>query len=178
VAAVAGDLSLPHKGPLPDARYQVADAQTAYAESDAPKSDNPLLSQQMPAPTKVKVVPFKQQAAVAVPTPAPAYMPPEQGDTSLDGVTTGSTKSQPVPAGWVVQVGVSPSKEMAMDLLASAKTKGGKALSSAKPFAVAIASGGDHVYRARFGGFDDQRDAVNACSALKRAGIKCWAAAQ
>jgi D-alanyl-D-alanine carboxypeptidase len=67
---------------------------------------------------------------------------------------------------------------MAMDLLASAKAKGGKALNSAKPFAVAYASGADQVYRARFGGFDDQRDAVNACKALKKAGVKCWAAAQ
>jgi D-alanyl-D-alanine carboxypeptidase len=61
-----------------------------------------------------------------------------------------------------------------MDLLDGAKTKGGKALRSAKPFAVAYAGS----YRARFGGFDDQRDAVNACNALKRAGVKCWAAAQ
>ncbi len=68
---------------------------------------------------------------------------------------------------------------MAMDLLENAKSKGGKALSSAKPFAVAYANGGDQVYRARFGGFDDQREAgAIACKALKRAGVKCWAAAQ
>jgi D-alanyl-D-alanine carboxypeptidase len=115
-------------------------------------------------------------------------MPPEQGDTSVDELTTASTKvapakdavvkDMPQPSGWVVQIGVSSSREMAMDLLASAKAKGGKALSSAKPFAVAYANDGDQVYRARFGGFDDQRDAVNACKALKKAGVKCWAAAQ
>ncbi|MCW1406891.1 SPOR domain-containing protein [Rhizobium sp. 1AS11] len=186
VSAAAADLSLPHKGPLPDARYQVAETEVAYAETAQSKSDNPLVAQPMPAPTKVKTMAFKQQASVAVPTPAPAYMPPEQGDTSVDEVTTASTTLSPTraastsngPTGWVVQVGVSPSRQMAMDLLESARSKGGKALASAKPFAVAYAAGGDQLYRARFGGFDDQRDAVNACKALKKAGIKCWAAAQ
>ena len=191
VSAAAADLSLPHKGPLPDTRYQLAETEVAYAETSAPKSDNPLVAQPMPAPTKVKTMTFKQQASVAVPTPAPAYMPPEQGDTSIDSVTTASTSpaaasatsTSPTsnsiePTGWVVQVGVSPSRQMAMDLLESAKGKGGKALASAKPFAVAYGGGGDQLYRARFGGFDDQRDAVNACKALKKAGVKCWAAAQ
>ncbi len=191
VAAAAADLGLPHKGPLPDSRYQAAGTEVAYAETAAPRTDNPLLAQPMPSPTKVKTVAIKQQqeqASVAVPTPAPAYMPPEQGDTSVDELTTASTKvapakdavvkDMPQPSGWVVQIGVSSSREMAMDLLASAKAKGGKALSSAKPFAVAYANDGDQVYRARFGGFDDQRDAVNACKALKKAGVKCWAAAQ
>ncbi|MBY5386266.1 D-alanyl-D-alanine carboxypeptidase [Rhizobium leguminosarum] len=186
ISAAAADLSLPHKGPMPDARYQIAETEVAYAETAARKSDNPLVAQPMPAPTKVKTMTFKQQASVAVPTPAPAYMPPEQGDTSVDEVTTASTTPSPTraastsngPTGWVVQVGVSPSRQMAMDLLESARSKGGKALASAKPFAVAYAAGGDQLYRARFGGFDDQRDAVNACKALKKAGIKCWAAAQ
>lgn len=186
VSAAAADLSLPHKAPLPGARYQLAETEVAYAETAARKSDNPLVAQPMPAPTKVKTMTIKQQAAVAVPTPAPASMPTEQGDTSVDNVTTASTTPSPTraastsngPTGWVVQVGVSPSRQMAMDLLESAKSKAGKALASAKPFAVAYAAGGDQLYRARFGGFDDQRDAVNACKALKKAGIKCWAAAQ
>ena len=196
IAAAAADLGLPHRGPLPDSRYQTAGTEVAYAETAAPKTDNPLLTQPMPSPTKVKTVAIKttavkqqEQASVAVPTPAPAYMPPEQGDTSVDELTTASTtkatpakevaaREVPQPSGWVVQIGVSSSREMAMDLLANAKAKGGKALNSAKPFAVAYANDGDQVYRARFGGFDDQRDAVNACKALKKAGVKCWAAAQ
>uniref|UniRef100_UPI003F2054BF SPOR domain-containing protein n=1 Tax=Rhizobium sp. F40D2 TaxID=3453141 RepID=UPI003F2054BF len=186
VSAAAADLSLPHKGPLPDARYQVAETEVAYTETAQPKSDNPLVAQPMPAPTKVKTTTFKQQASLTVPKPAPASMQPQQGDPAVDNVTTASTtptsagaaSSSNGPTGWVVQVGVSPSRQMAMDLLESAKSKGGRALASAKPFAVAYAAGGDQLYRARFGGFDDQRDAVNACKALKKAGIKCWAAAQ
>jgi D-alanyl-D-alanine carboxypeptidase len=171
VASVAAAVELPRSHPAPTSRDQVASAQAAYADTSAAKSDNPLL-QEMPQPTRVKTQPVKQ-ASVAVPTPAPAYMPPEQGDTSIDTVTTASTK-EIQPSGWVVQIGVSASREAAMDLLDGAKTKGGKALRSAKPFAVAYAGS----YRARFGGFDDQKDAVNACNSLKRAGVKCWAAAQ
>lgn len=80
-------------------------------------------------------------------------------------------KTERGPTGWVVQIGVSSSKDGATDLLDTAKNKGGKALRSAKPYAVAFDGG----YRARFGGFEDQSEALNACKALKRAGVKCWA---
>ncbi len=91
----------------------------------------------MPAPTKVKTQAVKQ-ASVATPTPAPVYMPPEQGDTSVDELTTASTR-EPQQTGWAVQIGVSGSEEGAMDLLDGAKNKAGKALRSAKPLAVANA---------------------------------------
>ncbi|MCS0461990.1 MULTISPECIES: D-alanyl-D-alanine carboxypeptidase [Rhizobium] len=172
VASAAPEVSPPRPAPTPDTRYQPASAQVAYADVAKSTSDNPLLQQEIPAPTKVKT-PAVKQASVATPTPAPAYMPPEQGDTSVDELTTASTK-EPQQTGWAVQIGVSGSKEGAMDLLDNAKNKAGKALRSAKPLAVANAGS----YRARFGGFDDQRAAVNACNALKRAGVKCWATAQ
>ncbi len=172
VASAASEVSLPSSAPTPDTRYQSASAQVAYADVAKSKSDNPLLQQEMPAPKKVKTQAIKQ-ASIATPTAAPAYVPPEQGDTSVDELTTASTK-EPQLTGWAVQIGVSASKEGAMDLLDSAKSKGGKALRSAKPIALANAGS----YRARFGGFDDQRAAVNACNTLKRAGVKCWATAQ
>ena len=188
--AAASEIDLPHTAPAPAARYEVAAAQTAYTDTPAVKSENPLVAAQpaeMPQPTKVKTVAIKGN--VAVPTPAPAYMPEQPEENSVDQLTTASVPAAKVaatpaavtekaPAGWVVQIGVSSSKDAAMDLLENAKTKGGKALRSAKPFAVAYANDGEQIYRARFGGFDDQRDAVNACKALKRAGVKCWAAAQ
>ena len=90
-------------------------------------------------------------------------------------MTTASTRAAD---GWVIQVGVSPSKKMAMDLLESAQSKGGKVLRSATPFAVAINNGGGELYRARFSGFGDQKDAVNACKVLKRKGVNCWASLQ
>ncbi|MBB3964565.1 D-alanyl-D-alanine carboxypeptidase [Rhizobium metallidurans] len=169
---VASAAALPQTRPAPVSRTEVASAQVAYAAPASSKSENPLL-QEMPQPTRVKTQPIRQAAVAPVPTPTAAYVPPEQGDTSVDSITTASVKES-LPSGWVVQVGVSASREAAMELLDGAKNKGGKALSSAKPFAVANAGS----YRARFGGFDDQKQAVNACNTLKRAGVKCWASAQ
>ena len=124
-------------------------------------------------------------AAASIPVPAAAVPAPTQVKTTtitpdskaeaVDQVTTASTSQA---SGWVIQVGVSPSKDMAMDLLRSAQDKGGKVLRSATPFTVAYNAGSDQVYRARFGGFGDQRTAVNACKALKKKGVGCWASLQ
>jgi len=159
-----------------------------------PKSSNPLLS------TKQKQRVAADEVASIEPTSASADdSDPEEVDT----VTTASTsksdtkviKTQKIekaektekvekpekvakaskiesgPTGWVVQIGISSSKDGATDLLDTAKGKGGKALRSAKAYTLAFDGG----YRARFGGFEDQNAAVNACKALKKAGVKCWA---
>ncbi|MGO4436408.1 SPOR domain-containing protein [Rhizobium sp. RAF56] len=133
------------------------------------------------APLKARTTKTAQAEVASI---APAYA--EGDEDEVDTVTTGTTpkvakaeakqeKTEKTPSGWVVQVGISPSKEMASDLLDAAKAKGGKALRSAKSYTVAFGSGSSQVYRARFGGFEDQRDATNACKALKKAGVKCWA---
>ncbi|MNL83287.1 Sporulation related domain protein [compost metagenome] len=67
---------------------------------------------------------------------------------------------------------------MALDLLQNAQDKGGKVLRSAKPFTVAFSNKGEQIYRARFGGFDDQKTAVDACNVLKKKGVSCWASMQ
>ncbi|AYG59222.1 SPOR domain-containing protein [Rhizobium jaguaris] len=159
-----------------------------------PKSNNPLLA------TKQR----QHAAAEEVASIEPASAPADDSDTDeVDTVTTASTpktdtkvvktqkvekaektekaekpekvakasKAEDGPTGWVVQIGISSSKDGASDLLDSAKSKGGKALHSAKPYTLAFDGG----YRARFGGFEDQNAAVNACKALKKAGVKCWA---
>ncbi len=163
-----------------DQPTEVADARPSSMAAFAavtPQSANPLLS--------------------AKPVQRPASDEVADDETEIDTVTTASTsksdtklvklqraeksektekaakaaKSERGPTGWVVQIGVSSSKNGATDLLDTAKSKGGKALRSAKPYAVAFDGG----FRARFGGFEDQNDAIKACKALKRAGVKCWA---
>ncbi|MGZ9721671.1 SPOR domain-containing protein [Rhizobium miluonense] len=151
----------------------------------APKSANPLLAVK---PTQQRSA--SEDVAAAVPSD-------DRDEDEIDTVTTASTskadtkivklqraekaektekvakasKTERDPAGWVVQIGVSSSKDGASDLLDAARSKGGKALRSAKSYTVAFDGG----YRARFGGFEDQGEALNACKALKRAGVKCWA---
>lgn len=179
-----GAPSLPSTGPLPETRYEPAVA-SAYA---APANDNAATAALDAARA---TAPRALEAAVPVPQPAPAYMPDSQTSVApadapvveqakaaaveIDETTTAST--QPV-SGWVIQIGTSPDRDQAMSLLRKAQDKGGKVLRSATPFAVVFNTGSAQVYRARFGGFDDQKTAVNACKALKKKGIGCWAAAQ
>ncbi|SOC85414.1 D-alanyl-D-alanine carboxypeptidase [Ensifer adhaerens] len=96
-------------------------------------------------------------------------------DEGVDNVTTASTSRTIKDKGWTIQVGAAPSKELAEGLLDKAKAKGGKVLRSADPYTVAAISDGAKIYRARFSGFRGQDSAVNACKALKRRGISCWA---
>lgn len=181
---MAAAFDLPNAGPKPGARYNeepVTSSAVAYAAEPEAKK---IISQAMN--TTVANV-------AAVPTPAPEYIPERTEDVSprragrgtVDDVTTASTRpsSKPVqqsagPNGWVIQIGASPTQKMAQDLLQNAQDKGGKVLRSAKPFTVAFSNNGEQIYRARFGGFDDQKMAVDACSVLKKKGISCWASLQ
>ncbi|WP_371833425.1 serine hydrolase [Ferirhizobium litorale] len=159
-------LALPESGPVPVVRYEVPYATaSAYAApsgsaaSDAVAKQLASVEASVPAPTPVETTSIKQ----------------DETAESVDQVTTASTSQ---PAGWVIQIGVSPSKEMAMELLRTTQGKGGKVLRSATPFAMAFNAESGQVYRARFGGFGDQKEAVNACKALKKKGVGCWASLQ
>lgn len=97
-----------------------------------------------------------------------------EDEDGVDNVTTAST-SRSKDKGWTIQVGAAPSKELAEGLLDKAKAKGGKVLRSADAYTVAAVNDGGKIFRARFSGFRGQDAAVNACKALKRRGISCWA---
>ncbi len=159
VREVAG-LGLPNSGPVPNARYEEEPATVAYAGESARKR-----SAAEALDTAMAGSPAAKRAAKA------------QRADSVDEVTTASTAGRDM-SGWVIQIGASPSQKMALDLLQDAQDKGGRALRAAKPYTVAFNSNGSQVYRARFGGFDDQKAAVEACSALKKKGVSCWASAQ
>ncbi|OCP17197.1 SPOR domain-containing protein [Ensifer sp. LC163] len=177
VAAVAG-LDLPNTGPVPAVRYNgenTNSVQMAYAGTKR-ASDNPVLSP--------KIVPntLDAQSIKLSRQPVAAGMVDAQITNSVPKrepvAPEAEPQAAPQPQGWVIQIGATPDKDQAMTLLGNAKDKGGKALSKATPFTVAFSNGGAQVYRARFGGFDDQNAAVNACKALKKKGISCWAAQQ
>lgn len=188
-------LDLPPSGPRPGARY---------AEQQAAAMAPAAASAYAAEPEQKKVITQAMNTAMggvaAVPTPAPEYMPARTeeavahraGRSTVDDVTTASTKVSAVSAkaaqsaaaasmasnGWVIQIGASPNQKQAQDLLQNAQDKGGKVLRSAKPFTVAFSNNGEQIYRARFGGFDDQKTAVDACNVLKKKGISCWASLQ
>ena len=147
-----------------EARYEEA-VETAYA---APTKKSAAIA------AAEGTLEAQAQKLAATPGAAAEYTP-SVAAPRVDEVTTSSTRIQ---AGWVIQIGVSPTKQMALDLLQTAQQKGGNVLRSATPFAIAIDNGGAQVYRARFGGFDNQKVAINACNQLKRKGMNCWASQQ
>lgn len=185
-SASATAVDLPSRGPLPEIRYQPTGMQTAYASTGGASPALEAVTAPVAAPPA---------ASLPVPAPAPAYMPESSLKTAritneqaslepvaapsaeeIDNTVTASTPK--TPSGWVIQVGAAADKKLAMELLRKAQDKGGKVLRSASPFTVAYGSGSEQVHRARFGGFPDQKTAVNACKALKSKGFGCWASLQ
>jgi D-alanyl-D-alanine carboxypeptidase len=190
VASASDDVDLPHKGPVPDTRYVEDDqasadeAQTASLDDSQPAADDQVADadQTNTVPViRAKTIRITKKKVAQVEAPVPAEdltreMPKieAKSEQKVDNLTTASTNSEAQPKGWVIQVGAAPGKDEAMNLLQKAQDKGGRVLRSATPFTVAY----NQMYRARFGGFRDQDQAVNACKALKRKGISCWASLQ
>ncbi|WEX78738.1 D-alanyl-D-alanine carboxypeptidase [Sinorhizobium numidicum] len=171
-AVAAAAMDLPNTGPVPDFRYSGGDGSTvemAYAAAK-PASDNPVLS--------AKVAPNTLDAQSAKLDQQPAGADVDAQITNSVAKAETQADADPQPQGWVIQIGATPDKAQAMTLLDNAKEKGGKALRNATPFTVAFGDGAGQLYRARFGGFEDQNKAVNACKTLKKKGFACWASQQ
>lgn len=162
---------LPNAGPVPQARYADETPVSAFAPSQANA-----------AVTAMDVATRGKPPANLAP---PVDMRPDRSmvtnSTKVDNIVTASTTPTPSAtekAGWVIQIGASPDEGSARNLLQAAQDKGGISLRSAKPFTVAFNKDGAQMFRARFGGFGGQNEAVNACNALKKKGISCWASLQ
>ena len=163
-------LQLPHNGPVPATRYELSeevasadDALVPVIRTKTVKITKANRAQKLVLPEE----PVGEEVAEAQPL---------REEEKVDRVTTASTKSD--ISGWVIQVGAAPAKDQAMNLLQKAQDKGGRVLRSATPFTVAFVKGDEQLFRARFGGFSDQDEAVRACKVLKRNGVSCWASLQ
>jgi D-alanyl-D-alanine carboxypeptidase len=176
VASADHNLDLPHRGPVPQARYDDG-GQAQELQADAADTV-PVI--------RAKTVKITKTASLDTSVGAPdtsglSEIPqrPVAEAQKVDNVTTASTgPSDSQAKGWVIQVGTASERQEAMNILDRVKDKGGRSLRAATPFAMAFSNGGAQVYRARFGGFADQNAAINACKALKRKGVSCWAAMQ
>jgi D-alanyl-D-alanine carboxypeptidase len=168
MAVAVASLELPKVGPVPSQRHE-GNQRLAFAYA---------------APTPEPVVGRKALVSsliaqkVAIPTPAPAVVPPMPvqvaTNEAVDPVTTASTAPRD---GWVIQIGAMPDRNAAVALLAQAQGAGGNTLSGTEPFTMAYAKGNEQLYRARFGGFEGQAAATRACTTLKKKGYACWATA-
>jgi D-alanyl-D-alanine carboxypeptidase len=98
----------------------------------------------------------------------------------IDNVETSSTANgSPAAAkdGWVIQVASTDSKEQARAVLKKTAEEAPRILADASPFTTTFEKDGTVFYRARFGGFSSKGKAWNACGALKRKRIACYAVA-
>lgn len=76
---------------------------------------------------------------------------------------------------WIIQLGATDDEAKAKDILARARAKAAGPLADATAVTEKVEKGGSTLFRARFAGFDDSKDAQNACARLKRDGFACFA---
>lgn len=128
-----------------------------------------------PAPEPVKLAALKPEPAPAAsvarkaePAPAKMQAPEPVQATSRQAAVIASGK-------WMIQLGATDDEGKAKEILARARAKAAGPLASASPFTEKVEKGGSTLFRARFVGFDDSKDAQNACAQLKRGGFSCFA---
>jgi D-alanyl-D-alanine carboxypeptidase len=132
------------------------------------------------------------EIAEAMPSPAPERFGRAAGKPSETAAPVKpATARQPVPpkvdpvetasvasSGWAIQVASAPSASGAKLIMSEIRQKSGGVLASAEPFTTAFKKGGATFYRVRFGGFSGKTAAWNACAALKKQRIECFAVQQ
>ena len=169
-------VSLPKVGPVPkfrdhsDVRVAMAYAKPQTASAFPVPLDRPVVGKD------ALVSSLKKQRAVVAPSPRPSNIVPNTKNTAgVDAVITSSTN---LPTGWVVQIGATPDKQTAVQLLTEAKRKTGGMINNPQPYTVPTMRDGEQLHRARFAGFDGKAHAWKACRALKQKGYGCWATEQ
>ena len=172
---------LPKKGPVPKFR-DVTEVRVAMAYAKPQKASSFPIPLDRPVVGKDALIEsLNKQRAVVAPVPRPKETIGAQASiaqtssSTVDAVTTSSTGQ---PTGWVVQIGATPTRQAAEQLLAEAKAKTGGMISNAQPFTIVTHRDGEQLHRARFAGFDGKSHAWKACKALKKKGYGCWATQQ
>jgi D-alanyl-D-alanine carboxypeptidase len=172
---------VPEKSPVVEEAVAMEDTGAEDGGADEADVEGADVEGAAAAPEPV-AVPAERKAAQPAPQalafapPAPVKRPKalvavEQEAAPVDPITTASND----PKGWVIQIAAADSQSGAHKLLSDAKFKAGKALSSAEPFTQEVEKGASKLYRARFSGFETKTAAWNACAALKKQKISCFA---
>ncbi|WP_192178780.1 SPOR domain-containing protein [Mesorhizobium amorphae] len=159
-----------HDAPTPDEKPAVEEDTTVASADDSA----PVVEETAPVVQIKKVKTVAVAAATEVPAPqvVAAYAEPAPAP-AVDPVNTAS-----VPSGWAIQVASSPKQSEAQAFLDKTSKQAPKVLADAAGFTVAFDKDGVTYYRARFGGFGSKDAAWNACSALKKKKIACYAVQQ
>jgi len=128
----------------------------------------------LPAPQPPKISEAQKaalQAKIETKTPAPAQAEP----TKVASLNAVAPEPKKTVSGWVIQLGATDDEGKAKDILDSARGRFGKLLGKASPYTEKVNAKGNTLYRARFSGFKESNDAEQACKALKKGGLNCFA---
>lgn len=178
------DAVLPHTDiPMPQPRHEIEVASADMDADDivaAAAVEEEVDTQVLTTPKSGRVLrsaPAAKTLAMPKQAPAPlafARQKPSSAVEHVDQIATASVTQ----SGWVIQVASSASEREARALLDATTAKAPNVLSSASPFTVAFNKGGSTFYRARYSGFDTKAAAWDACAALKKQRVSCYAIEQ
>ncbi len=162
----------------PPANVDVTSSIAKVAEPDEEalaKLMEPKLQEAKQAERKIELRQPIAVAAVAAekkPEPATIVLAKAAADTKANDARPAAA----VASGkWIIQLGATDDEAKAKDILARARSKAAGPLADASGFTEKVEKGGATLFRARFAGFEDPKDAQNACTKLKRDGFACFA---
>ncbi|WP_131859261.1 serine hydrolase [Bosea sp. BK604] len=140
------------------------DVTSSIAKVAEPEEVRPAVIQQAKLEAKVEQPREERKIELRHPEVAPAitHAKPETPAVATAGK-------------WIIQLGATDDEAKAKDILARAKAKAAGQLADASAFTEKVEKGGATLFRARFTGFEDPKDAQNACARLKRDGFACFA---
>ena len=168
VVASAATFALPRTNiPMPAFRPTATTVEVASAPINA-YAPTPSANPMPPMPSAGNI-PVPSQP---IPTPVALDDRFSNGEADIDPMQTASVQRQ----GWAVQIASSPSQNEAFAALVRTGKKASGVLSASNAFVEEFQNKGTMYYRARFGGFASKDQAWNACNALKKQKIDCFAA--
>jgi D-alanyl-D-alanine carboxypeptidase len=174
VAAIdTSDLPVPQRRPAVDdgatasiAPPVPAAAPAAVAVADAPR---PTASQPVAAPTAIASL-VGANSVFALDAADQG-----QGDASAEDDPSDAASPGAVISGWKIQIAATPSQSSAEDILDQALGKAAPVLAKASPYTEPVVTGDTKLYRARFAGFANKKEARAACAYLTRRDFQCLA---
>lgn len=116
--------------------------------------------------------------------PASTSQPAQRRSTPADAQLSNRTRPAPTKRksgplfsenSWIIQIGAYTDSSQAVESIRAAMTAAPAELRTAVPITVPVLTDELTLYRSRFGGFDTETTARNACGRLARANISCIA---
>jgi D-alanyl-D-alanine carboxypeptidase len=120
-----------------------------------------------------EVQPMPKKVEARLPEPAP--LPVKVAQAAAKAPEAKPAEKAAIASKWVIQLGATDDEAKAKDILNRARAKASGSLADASGFTEKVEKGGATLFRARFAGFEESKDAEKACAQLKRGGFACFA---